>query len=115
MAELFTGTDAIKGVVSANGIDTAFGCLPTRSNSLVEGEPCAVVIRSEHIQLRPAADSSVHIRDIRFLNGQYLLLLSADDASLRATTPELGELAVGTSVEVCFDENQSFVFSSSTL
>ena len=69
------------------------------------------MIRPDDIQLRPSKESTVQIRDIRFLSGQYLLLLSAGDESLRVTTSELGELSVGNNVEVTFRAEEGFVFA----
>ena len=111
VAELFTGSDAISGVVAATGVETQFGRISGPTQSLSEGQTCNVVIRPNDIQLRLSKESTVQIRDIRFLSGQYLLLLSAGGESLRVTTSELGELNVGDNVEVAFKAEEGFVFA----
>ena len=112
VAELFTGSDAISGVVAATGVvETEFGRISGPTQNLSEGQTCNVVIRPDDIQLRRSHESTVQIRDIRFLSGQYLLLLSAGDESLRVTTSELGALSVGDNVEVAFKANEGFVFA----
>ena len=111
VAELFTGTDAIKGVVSNQGIDTAFGRISAQNHNLREGQTCSVVVQPAQIQITLKEQSPVELRDIRFLSGQYLLLLSVGAETLRVTTTELGRLRVGDTVEASFNKNSGFVFA----
>ena len=114
VAELFGQAQHLRGSVTDGVVTTRFGSFDCPRGGLLDGRAVDVVVRPTAIAMRKTADGA-RLVDIRFLGDRYLAVASAGDEVLRASLPELGDIAVGDRIVATFDSHGVFVYPSVTV
>ncbi len=119
VAELFSDTDAIGGIATADGVETAFGAfeLPHRSGDQAPGaQPVApgaaveVIVRPGGVELSMDPNGAARVVDVRFLGGRYLVVLEQQEERLRTISVDPPAFKAGDSVAVRFASEDLLVY-----
>ena len=110
IAELFGATDAISGVGSADGVQTAFGLIS--GLDVPAGQAADIIVRAGGVRVSASSAGPASIADVRFLGDRYLIIAEQEGKRMRVLLGQSPDFKVGDRVQLHFDSANLFVYLS---